>query len=104
MRDEEGMEKAGGLGLQCGGNMPAPSPSVTFINKLPLLAFLLPVWWRGVRKEEGGGRGMEGGDGGAAVPSTTLSSPASTGLSVPWGFWFLGVKVSPDMESESGDL
>ena len=33
--------------------MPAPSPSVTFINKLPLLAFLLPnvVAWG----EEGGG-------------------------------------------------
>lgn len=39
---------------------------------------------------------MEGGDGASSCPKHhPLSSPASTGLSVPWGFWFLGVKVSP---------
>ena len=46
--------------------MPAPSPSVTFINKLPLLAFLLPnvVAWG----EDGGG-GREGEGMGGGVPS-----------------------------------
>lgn len=60
--------------------MPAPSPSVTFINKLPLLAFLLPnvVAWG----EEGGGGEGGGGRVGmvqAAVPSTTLC-PAQPAL------------------------
>ena len=87
--------------------MPAPSPSVTFINKLPSLAFLLPnvVAWG----EEGGGGGREG-EGGWGWCKQLSQAPPSVQPSQHWPSRFLGESGSwgsrspPDMELESGDL
>lgn len=69
--------------------MPAPSPHVTFINKLPLLAFLPNVVALG---REGGGAGRREGWGWYKLLSQVppLSSLASTGLLIPG---YSGLKI-----------
>lgn len=94
--------------------MPAPLSSVTFINKLPLRAFLPNVV---VLSGEGGGVGGRRAEGiEVATPRITsvqltgAAGEALGGKSWPlgsWGFWSENsgsCKSPPNMESGSGDL